>query len=437
MASDSAPHDRQAELGVIGCCLLGGAETVAEALDSLTPGSFGQDDCQSAMRVLSALATSGSEVNAVTFAREWQSTTGLRPSMEILGSQDQVPAPTMVDHYTARVADISTRRRLWCAAHGLLESIDDLGIPTGELLAKAEQEMLSSAPNVPRRYSGREASLMFIGDIEARHARQGAPTGIITGLMDLDFMLDGLQRGEQTIVAARPSMGKTAFGLSVLERACLMDQVPTLFLTLEMGVQPLMRRLAAMHCRIPMQALRKGQLTERQFEMSAVFSQRAAKAPLHIIDGVSGMTDAEVASSIRRAVRMHGVQLVIVDYLQKIRPTEKHEKRTYEVAQVSGTLKSVADKCKLALLTLAQVNRESEKIKGLPRLCDLADSGQIERDADVVALLHRERGENEGKAKLIMAKNRDGELGIIDLTFIGQYCRFESASNSTSAPIEH
>jgi len=209
----------------------------------------------------------------------------------------------------------------------------------------------------------------------------------------------------------------------------MQDQIPSLFISLEMGVKPLMRRLASMHCQIPMNDLRKGALTQRQMEQLTVFASEKSKGFFHILDCVSGATDTQIASSIRRHVRSNGVKLVVIDYLQKITPSKRHEKRTYEVGYVSGTLKSVADRCGVAMLTLAQLNRESEKGQ-VPRLSDLADSGQIERDADVVGLLHRDRSENAGVTKLIIAKNRDGEIGIIDLHFLGHYCQFRNAERS-------
>ena len=421
-----APEDRSAELGVIGCCLLGGADTLNEALEHLSAQSFYSADCRTAYELMEGLLPAGEKVNIVTLMKAWQRTGS--PFPEAIIQADDVPSHAMLEHYMGRVLEMAARRRVFWAAHDLLSKVGDQSQPVEGIIADAESEIFDKAPNMPRAVGPKEAVNQMIGDIEERWRRQGTPSGILTGLSDLDAILDGLQAGEQTIIAARPSQGKTALGLGILNRA-MQDQIPSLFISLEMGVKPLMRRLASMHCQIPMNDLRKGALTQRQMEQLTVFASEKSKGFFHILDCVSGATDTQIASSIRRHVRSNGVKLVVIDYLQKITPSKRHEKRTYEVGYVSGTLKSVADRCGVAMLTLAQLNRESEKGQ-VPRLSDLADSGQIERDADVVGLLHRDRSENAGVTKLIIAKNRDGEIGIIDLHFVGHYCQFRNAERS-------
>jgi replicative DNA helicase len=177
-----------------------------------------------------------------------------------------------------------------------------------------------------------------------------------------------------------------------------------------------------------MQNLKSGNLTEGDMRSMSTATGKISAAPLWFLDGSSSQSIASITANVRRAVRKHGVKLVIVDYIQKVKAADKAEKRTYEVAEVSGKLKDIAVQTGVAMLCLAQLNRENEKEKGrTPRLSDLADSGQLERDADCVMLLDRDRREAKGEASIIIAKQRDGECGIVKLHYNGEFCRFSDA----------
>lgn len=223
----------------------------------------------------------------------------------------------------------------------------------------------------------------------------------------------------------------TAIGLNIFKRACLMDGVPSVFISLEQSYTALMRRLASAWCHINMRHLKRGQLTDVEVARLHEFNVAYRAAPATIYDFVDGGASADTVASVIKRIARKGVKLVIIDYLQKVRPNERHEKRTYEVGETSGTLRAAAVSCGVAMVTLAQLNREPEKEKGrIPKLSDLADSGQIERDADVVGLLHRDRAMSAGPACLCIAKQRDGETGIVNLHFDGRYCEF---TNGTTA----
>ena len=171
--------------------------------------------------------------------------------------------------------------------------------------------------------------------------------------------------------------------------------------------------------------LRTGKLEESQKQGFASFTEAIKRSPLRMVDGISGLTVNQICTEVRRMHREAALRLVVIDYLQKVRPSVRHEKRTYEVGEVSGALRALAVETHCAFVTLAQLNREPEKDKGrMPRLADLADSGQIERDADCVGLLHRPKSGAE--ATLLVAKQRDGETGGCDLRFNGMFCRFEN-----------
>jgi replicative DNA helicase len=274
----------------------------------------------------------------------------------------------------------------------------------------------------------KHAKNLLMDHLETRFNLEGRRSGIETGLHQFDAITDGLQYGELSIIGARPSQGKTALATTVVHHACIERGLPTLFVTLEMSIAALCRRILSRHCRMGMRELKTGSFKQADFGRFSTYGNQLAAAPLFFVDSIGGTDSARVCSIIKRAVKASGVKLVVIDYLQKIHASGKHEKRTYEVGEVSTSLKAVAVETGAALLVLAQLSREPEKQKGrMPQISDLADSAQIERDADLIGLLHRDKVENEGRdAKLIIAKQRDGELGVVELNFEGMYASFEN-----------
>ena len=427
MAADSHLYPTDDEMGLVGACLLGGVDTAIEVCAQVPVNAIFHDSLREAYSLIHHLSGVGSQCDQMALAREWNRLKGAQPApIELwLAAENACPSPANASWHVQGVMDGWRRRRVMESGSLLASRSKDASVTVDELISEAETVLSGNETSQVEILTGKQAAGACISDLEARHARQGQIGGIETGFQEFDKMTDGLQRGEQAVIAARPSIGKTAIALSILEHACLRGNIPTLVITLEMSPGSLLRRMASSWCQIPMTTLRTGQFDERQFGKLVAYNVACSKAPLHIADGVSGLTVAAICATVRRCVRKYGVKLVIVDYLQKVSPTTKHEKRTYEVAEVSSKLKAVAAKTGVAMLTLAQLNRESEKDKRPPRLSDLADSGQIERDADLVALLHRDRGgENAHDASLIVAKQRDGETGCIKIHFDGKFCKF-------------
>lgn len=276
--------------------------------------------------------------------------------------------------------------------------------------------------------SSKQAKNLLMDHLETRFNLEGRRSGIETGLHQFDAITDGIQFGELSIIGARPSQGKTALATTVVHHACIERGLPTLFVTLEMSIAALCRRILSRHCRMGMRELKTGSFKQSDFGRFSTFGNQLAGAPLFFVDSIGGTDSSRVCSIIKRAVKTSGVKLVVIDYLQKIHASGRHEKRTYEVGEVSTALKAVAVETGAALFVLAQLSREPEKQKGrMPQISDLADSAQIERDADLIGLLHRDKVENEGRdAKLIIAKQRDGELGVVELNFEGKFASFEN-----------
>jgi hypothetical protein len=301
------------------------------------------------------------------------------------------------------------------------------GADPGPLLHRVTllNEGLSAASRPPR--TRKDMMLEFVADLKRREdlRKAGKLTGIPTGIGRLDRSIDGLQPGEFSVLGARPSMGKTAFGLAIATHTALTLEVPTLYIALESTSKGLIRRMASCFSGAEASDLKYGDVS--RWEKHLVRFQAAfMKAPFDILDHVNHPAvrniDGAVAAA-RGAIRRNGVQLVVVDYLQKMTGTEGREEMRLEVAEVSGKLAALAQGAGVHVMALAQLKRESEK-KDHPTLADLAESGHIERDADLVLLLHREDRRNEN-ADLIVAKQRDGALDIVPLRFDLKRQRFE------------
>jgi replicative DNA helicase len=231
------------------------------------------------------------------------------------------------------------------------------------------------------------------------------------------------------IVGARPNVGKTAFGgtIALLNGVESVNPVGTLFISLDVSAQSIANRFMAGVAQIDITKIRSGNIN--QVEFARMIAHKDSFDNMYIVETSSGIKASGIKALVKQYVRDHGIGLVIVDYLQKIKPDGRHEKKTYEVGEVSGVLKDTALECDVAMVALCQLNRDAEEQDRMPQMRDLADSGQIERDADAIILLHRKRGDVDGPSKLIVAKQRDGEVGVIDAHFIGRYCRFYPVEN--------
>lgn len=420
------PSNPEYEAAIIACCLLGGLDATSVAVESVPPESFMRDDARAAFRILEGMVTTGSDINAITFTQKW-SEGGKRVDINPdLVNLDSVPSAWNLPYYAGPVIDCWRKRQIMERCSAAIEA-GEAGKDADTLL-----EIVQAINVIPTRgvelVTGLQATERLIEDLELRSKLNGQLSGIETGFTRFDRMTDGLQKGELTVIAARPSIGKSAFGSGVAIRTALMNSIPTLVVTLEMSVEAWMRRMLSALSEIKMGEIRAGSYTRDNFTKFAAFNARCKKAPIYFINAVGGLTINRVAAAIQRYVRIYDIKLVIVDYLQKVKPSENHEKRTYEVAEVSSALKGLAEKTKTSFLVLAQLNREPDiAVKPrAPRLSDLADSSQIERDADTVGLLHRDRNDPTGKATLLIAKQRDGDTGSINLKFNGPLCRFEN-----------
>lgn len=431
------PHSTEAEQGIIGCVLLEPNVAFEECLHKLKAGGeeFYDLRYQTIYGELVAMHKAKIQIDVITLQQRLKDNGMLEQIGGIVflaGLPETVPSAANLGYYLEIVLEKYTLRKLVQTCTGVVGRVYDYEGDVDKLVDEVEKDLSavieSARPADDTVSSSRTAVEMLTNHLEERMNLKGQKSGIVTGLNSLDRLIDGLQYGEQTIIGARPSQGKTALATTIINRACLIDKIPTLVITLEMSIPALCRRLLSNHCKIPMNKLKSGDFDEGDFKRFTTFSSLLNKSPIHFMDAIGGSDSGRICATIKRMAKTHGIKLVVIDYLQKIAAVGKHEKRTYEVAQVSGALKAAAKNSGVALLTLAQLNRESEQQKGRsPRLSDLADSSQIERDGDTIALLERNREPgNDHQARLHIAKQRDGEIGTIDLHFEGKYCLFEN-----------
>ena len=418
------------EYGLIGACLSGGSDVCHEVFAKIPTHAIETDSLRQLYEITKGLVAKTEPVNMTTVVKEWKrSIPQITPPFEELNRADELcPSPANHPAFSQAVLEAYHRRQLRTAGDRLIRESAVSTLSVDQIVSNAEAGLTVEASKEEVQ-SSKSVVSRFIDSTQERFARQGQLSGITSGFHRLDQMTDGFQYGELAIIAARPSIGKTAIAIAIAKAAAIDSRIPTLFISLEMSDESIVRRMVSTIGTIPMQDIKTGQLDQGGMKAMSTASAKIAASPIHFVTGSGVSNIATITAVIRRAVRKWGVKLVLVDYLQKIHGSKAAEKKTYEIAEVSGRLKGVASDTKTAVVALAQLNRENEKDKGrVPRLTDLADSGQIERDADLVLLLNRERNQPQGEAVIAIAKQRDGECGLVPLWYDGKYCRFSDPS---------
>ena len=289
-----------------------------------------------------------------------------------------------------------------------------------------------------------DAVVAALDSIEKLYERQGEVTGLATGFADFDKMTDGLHAAEMIVIAARPSMGKTALAMNIAEHVALQGRHAVAIFSLEMSSQQLVQRLLCSQARVNLGNVRKGFMNERDFQNLTHAASRIAESKI-LIDDTAGMSILELRAKARRMKAQHDIQLIVIDYLQLLKSHSKRgqDNRQIEIMEISNGVKALAKELNIPIIVLAQLNRNPDArtgdSKGRPRLSDLRESGSIEQDADLVGLLMREeyyadsdeeKQELEGKATLIIAKQRNGPVGDVPLTFLKEFTRFEDRAQS-------
>lgn len=431
MSANDPFYRHEDELALLGCLLDGDQPTANDILDTVRAEKLTHQLVIDALAVARSLAADGANIDAVTVGGRWAKVHGRNPNMSDLS--DALGKCIVASNWTLHWADIldaASRRSLRVVAATLSEEAGDPMLAIAETRAKAEQALMDEVATENKVLTAKEASKRLIDDLQRRQAlySSGGMSGISYGFRRLDGATSGLQQGELVIVGARPSVGKTAFGISMMAKMAVQNEVPCCFVSLETDDIGLNHRLMANLSSVPLRNLRDGNLTDAHQRAVVAWIGRIAKAPIHEVNGTGGMDGLAVASIIRRMARRHGVRVVFLDYVQKMRVSGNAEKRTYGIAENLAQVVSATKGTGVATVALAQLNREAEGVERRPSLKDLAESGQIERDADTILFLHRDRMVPSGPAEVVIAKARDGECGVVSLNYNGPFTRFEDGA---------
>ncbi len=432
------PHSTEAERSVLGA-MLQSANAVSAAMETLTGEDFYVPAHKEIYDAARAVAERHSAVDLVTMDAEL-SRRGTLPGVggiEYLIDLTQfVPTTANVKDYIRIVAEKSTLRRLIGASGEISKAAYAQEQELPQVLSLAEKQIFDI---VMRRDGGED--LMHIRDVLALTYAQmeelarlkGQVAGVPTGFYSLDGLLTGLHGGELVLVGARPSMGKTSFAINLATNAARKGKKVAIF-SLEMPREQIAMRILCSDARINMQSVRKGTLRDEEWVKLARSLAPLAQSEMYI-DDTSGLTPGQLRSRCRRMMMDHGLDLIVVDYLQLMGSDVRAESRQVEVSQLSRSLKAIAQELKVPLVACAQLSRANEKrgAGGLrPMLSDLRDSGSIEQDADVVMFLHREayykreEGVPDNVAEVIVAKQRNGPLGTVKLAWLGEYTLFDN-----------
>ncbi len=352
----------------------------------------------------------------------------------------EVPTAANVEHYAKIVKEKSVLRKLINASTQIVsEGYSDEHENVDELLDKAEKLIFDiTSHKVEAGFvSLKDIIKDSIETIDKLYQNKTHVTGVATGLTDFDVMTAGLQRSDLVVIAGRPSMGKTSLALRMLEHAAVKGSVPVAIFSLEMSKEQLVQRLLCSHARVDLQKVRTGYLSEKnEWPKLTSAASILADAPIYI-DDTPSISALEVRAKARRLKSQHNIQLIMVDYLQLMQASSRRsDSRQQEISDISRSLKALARELEVPVIAVSQLSRAVEsRTDRRPQLSDLRESGAIEQDADVVALLLREEyyspsPENKGRTEVIIAKQRNGPVGNFYLTFIKEYARFENYAES-------
>jgi len=433
------PANVEAERSILGAILLDNL-AYNEAAEHLKTEDFSLDSHRRLYSRMVDLAESSRPIDMITLVEELDRHKELETIGDvgyISGLVDGVPDRPSIEHYIKIVRDKALLRGLMHAANAAIARAAEQSDPAEEILNDAEAAIFQlSEKRIGRGFMGvQEIVKESFGSVDALLQRGQRITGLATHYVDLDEMTSGLQKADLVIIAGRPSMGKTAFALNIAENAAIEDQKVVGVFSLEMSREALLLRLLCSRARVDSHKMRTGSLWRDDMTKVVRAMEDLAHAPI-FIDDTPGIALSEMRAKARRLMQSQGkIDLIVVDYLQLMSGGGKrYENRTQEVSAISRGLKALAKELAVPVIALSQLSRAPESRGGdhRPQLADLRESGSIEQDADVVAFIFREEvykqddPELEGRAELIIAKQRNGPTGRVKLAFLKNSTRFES-----------
>ncbi|MET3575894.1 replicative DNA helicase [Bhargavaea ullalensis] len=428
------PHNNEAEQSVIGAIFLE-PQALISAAETLVADDFYRVSHQKIFQTMVSLSERGEAIDVVTVTEELSA----KKELEDVGGisyltelANTVPTAANISHYARIVEEKALLRRLIRTATGIVEDGFTREDEVEDVLAEAEKKMMEVAS---RKNSGdfkhiKDVLVQTYDNIELLHTRKGDVTGIATGFRDLDHITAGFQRNDLIIVAARPSVGKTAFALNVSQNVATKAGENVAIFSLEMGADQLVMRMLCAEGNIDAQVLRTGALEAEDWRKLTMAMGSLSNAGI-FIDDTPGIRVGEIRSKCRRLKQEHGLGMIMIDYLQLIQGSgSSRDNRQQEVSEISRSLKGLARELQVPVIALSQLSRGVEQRQDKrPMMSDLRESGSIEQDADIVSFLYREdyydkETEDQNMIEIIIAKQRNGPTGTVKLAFVKEYNKF-------------
>ena len=433
------PHSLEAEQSVIGSMLMD-RDAVISASEIITGSDFYQRQYGIMFDAMVELFNEGKPVDLVTLQDRLKEK-DVPPEVSSLDFVRDivsiVPTSANVKSYAAIVRDKAVMRRLIHTAEDIANACYVGKDPLEDILADTEKSVfnLLQSRGAQEFVPIKQVAINVLEKIEAAYKNQGTVTGVPTGFIDLDYKLSGFQPSDFILIAARPSMGKTAFVLNVVDYVSVRRGLPCMVFSLEMSKEQLVNRMLSMESNVDSQKLRTGSLTDADWD-AVVEGVGVIGSSRLIIDDTPGISITELRSKCRKMKLEQGLSLVIIDYLQLMSGSGRgsNENRQQEISEISRSLKALARELQAPVVALSQLSRACEtRTDHRPMLSDLRESGAIEQDADVVMFLYRDDYYNKdtdhpNEAEVIIAKQRNGPIGTVNLIWKPEFTRFENAA---------
>lgn len=429
------PHSVEAEQSVLGSMLLS-KEAIYVALERLKSDDFYLEAHRTIFDIIAELHENREPVDLITVTETLRN----RKMLESVGGvtylttlTEVVPTPANIAQYCKIVEEKALLRRLLEATSKILSMAYEAREDVEELLDEAERRIFAIVQKrrVDNFHHIKDVLLATFERIEQLYNSKGGITGVPTGFPDLDAMTSGLQPSDLILVAARPSMGKTAFALNIAQNAAIRHRIPVAIFSLEMSKEQLVQRMLCAESNVDSHKLRTGRLEEDDWPRLARAMGPLSEAPIYI-DDTPGITCLEIRAKARRLKAEKGLGLVVIDYLQLIAGRGQSENRQQEISEISRSLKALARELNVPVLALSQLSRAPDvRSDHRPVLSDLRESGSQEQDSDLVAFLYREdyynpNTDRKNIAEVIIAKQRNGPTGKVELLWLSQYTKFVS-----------
>jgi len=433
------PQNLEAEMAVLGSMILDD-NAIGVAVEALTPDSFYKDSHKKIFETIIGFFNRNKAVDLITLTDELkhigalEETGGVSYLTELVNA---VPSAVNISHYVAIVKEKAILRALITSSTKIIQSCHSHEGDVNELVDEAEKLIFEVSDN--RAHTSflpvKEIIKDTIETIDRLYQNKAHVTGIPTGYLEFDLKTAGLQPSDLIVIAGRPSMGKSALALGMAEYAGVVAKVPIALFSLEMSKEQLVQRMLCSHARVDANKVRTGYLAASDWPHLTAAAGKLSQAPI-FVDDSAAISVMELRAKARRLKANHDIQMVVVDYLQLMRGSGFTESRQQEISDISRSLKALARELDVAVVAISQLSRAVEsRTDHRPLLSDLRESGAIEQDADLVVLILREEyysptPENEGIAEIIIAKQRNGPVGSLKLTFMKEFTRFENMARA-------